>query len=50
MIMEILNICMTKECKVWAIEDGYRPGDDSQSKDPAFAFGLSAEIERNLIR
>ena len=39
MIMEILNICMTKECR----------GDDIQSKVLAFAFGLSAEIERNLI-
>ena len=34
MIMEILNICMNK---------------DIQSKVLAFAFGLSAEIERNLI-
>lgn len=49
MIMEILNICMTKECKVWSIKDGYRLGDDVQSKVLAFAFGLSAEIERNLI-
>lgn len=49
MIMEILNICMTKGCKVWTIKDGYRLGDDIQSKVLAFAFGLSAEIERNLI-
>ena len=49
MIMEILNICMTKECKVWTIKDNYRLGDDIQSKVLAFAFGLSAEIERNLI-
>lgn len=49
MIMEILNICMTKECRVWTIKDGYRLGDDIQSKVLAFAFGLSAEIERNLI-
>ena len=48
MIMEILNICMTKECKVWTIKDNYRLGDDIQSKVLAFAFGLSAEIERNL--
>ena len=50
MIMEILNICMTKECRVWTIKDNYRLGDDIQSKVIAFAFGLSAEIERNLIR
>lgn len=48
-IMEILNICMTKECRVWTIKDNYRLGDDIQSKVLAFAFGLSAEIERNLI-
>ncbi len=47
MIMEIPNICMTKECRVWTIKDNYRLGDDIQSK--VFAFGLSAEIERNLI-
>lgn len=49
MIMEILNICMGKECRVWTIKDNYRLGDDIQSKVLAFAFGLSAEIERNLI-
>lgn len=47
MIMEIQNICMTKECRVWTIKDNYRLGDDIQSK--VLAFGLSAEIERNLI-
>ena len=49
MIMEILNHCMDKECRVWTIKDSYRLGDDIQSKVLAFAFGLSAEIERNLI-
>ncbi|MGN0805356.1 MAG: master DNA invertase Mpi family serine-type recombinase [Candidatus Coproplasma sp.] len=49
MIMEILYICMNKECRVWTIKDNYRLGDDIQSKVLAFAFGLSAEIERNLI-
>lgn len=49
MIMEILNLCMRKGCKVWTVKDGYRLGDDIQSKVLAFAFGLSAEIERNLI-
>ena len=50
MIMEILNICMNKECRVWTIKDNYRLGDDIQSKVLAFAFGLSAEIERNLLQ
>ncbi len=49
MVMEILNQCMDKECRVWTIKDSYRLGDDIQSKVLAFAFGLSAEIERNLI-
>ena len=49
MIMEILSVCMNKNCKVWTIKDNYRLGDDIQSKVLAFAFGLSAEIERNLI-
>lgn len=49
MIMEILHICMNKECKVWTIKDNYRLGNDIQSKVLAFAFGLAAEIERDLI-
>ena len=49
MIMNILNFCMENEIKVWTIKDNYRLGDDIQSKVLAFAFGLSAEIERNLI-
>ena len=49
MIMSILNLLMEKEARVWTVKDGYRLGDDIQSKVLAFAFGLSAEIERNLI-
>ena len=49
MIMEILNICMMRGCRVWTIKDNYRLGDDIPSKVLAFAFGLSADIERNLI-
>ena len=49
MIMEILNICMGKGCRVWTIKEGYRLGDDIPSKVLAFAFGLSAEIERRVI-
>ena len=32
MIMEILSYCMRCECAVWTIKDGYRLGDDIQSK------------------
>lgn len=49
MIMSILNVCMQKEIQVWTIKDNYRLGNDINSKVLAFAFGLSAEIERNLI-
>lgn len=35
--------------KIWTIKDNYRLGSDITSKVLAFAFGLSAEIERNLI-
>lgn len=49
MIMEILSLCMAKECRVWTVKEGYRLGEDIQSKVLAFAFGLSAEVERTLI-
>ncbi|MDR1500116.1 MAG: master DNA invertase Mpi family serine-type recombinase [Tannerellaceae bacterium] len=49
MIMGILNECMNREVQVWTIKDAYRLGNDINSKVLAFAFGLSAEIERNLI-
>lgn len=48
-IMTILNICMEKGAQVWTIKDNYQLGADIQSKVLAFAFSLSAEIERNLI-
>ena len=48
-VMSILHLCMDKEVQVWTIKDNYRLGTDIQSKVLAFAFGLSAEIERNLI-
>ncbi len=49
MILEVLNHCLRKNIHVWTIKDGYRLGEDISSKVLAFAFGLSAEIERNLI-
>ena len=49
MIMGILNECMKRDIQVWTIKDNYRLGSDINSKVLAFAFGLSAEIERNLI-
>jgi DNA invertase Pin-like site-specific DNA recombinase len=49
MIMSILNHLMMNDVRIWTIKDNYRLGDNIQSKVLAFAFGLSAEIERDLI-
>jgi DNA invertase Pin-like site-specific DNA recombinase len=49
MIMSILNLLMINGVKIWTIKDNYRLGDDIQAKVLAFAFGISAEIERGLI-
>lgn len=49
MIMSILHMCMRVGVQVWTIKDNYRLGSDISSKVLAFAFGLSAEIERELI-
>ena len=48
-IMSILHHCMNIGARIWTIKDNYRLGSDITSKVLAFAFGLSAEIERNLI-
>lgn len=48
-IMGILNECMEKEAMVVTVKEGYELGNNINSKVLAFAFGLSAEIERNLI-
>ncbi len=48
-VMRILESCLNKNCQVWTLKENYRLGNDIQSKVMAFAFGLSAEIERNLI-
>lgn len=49
MIMSILNILMEKEVLVFTVKEGYKLGDDLTSKVLAFAFSISAEIERSLI-
>lgn len=49
MIMRILEHCMKIGARLYTVKDGYELGDNIQSKVLAFAFGLSAEIERNLI-
>ena len=49
MIMRILEHCMTVGARVYTVKDNYELGDNIQSKVLAFAFGISAEIERDLI-
>ena len=49
MVMRILEYCMNHDVKVYTAKDGYELGDNIQSKVLAFAFGLAAEIEREMI-
>jgi DNA invertase Pin-like site-specific DNA recombinase len=49
MIMSILNHLMINGVKIQTIKDNYQLGDSIQAKILAFAFGLTAEIERDLI-
>jgi len=48
-VMGMLNKLLLANACVQTIKDRYRLGADIQSKVLAFAFGLSAEIERQLI-
>lgn len=48
-IMKILHDCMERDIMVYTIKEKYELGNNINSKVLAFAFGLSAEIERNLI-
>lgn len=50
MVMDILHFCMERGCIIYTVKDKFILGDDIQSKVLAFAFGLSAEIERQMIR
>lgn len=50
MVMDILHFCMERGCVIHTVKDKFTLGDDIQSKVLAFAFGLSAEIERQMIR
>ncbi len=49
MIMRILEQCMKIGAKVYTVKDNYELGDNIQSKVLAFAFGLAAEIEREMV-
>ncbi len=45
----ILQTCLNKNCQVITIKENYHLGSDIQSQVLAFAFGLAAQIERDLI-
>lgn len=49
MVMSILNTCSQKGIHIQSIKDHFELSDSLNSKIIAFAFSLSAEIERNLI-
>ena len=48
-VMSFLHQCMEQDITVYTIKEGYELGNNLNSKILAFAFSLSAEIERNLI-
>ena len=50
MVMDILHHCMEVGAVIYTVKDHFVLVDDIQSKVLAFAFGLSAEIERQMIR
>ncbi len=49
MIMSILNILMDQGVIIYTVKERYKLGEDLTSKVLAFAFSISAEIERTLI-
>lgn len=48
-VMGILNTCIQKEIIIYSIKENFELSDNINSKVLAFAFSLSAEIERQLI-
>jgi len=48
-VMSTLNVLMEKECLLYTVKENFELGDNINSKVMAFAFGLSAEIERSMI-
>lgn len=48
-IMAIMGKCLSREINLYTTKEGYSFDDSINSKVLCFAFGLVAEIERNLI-
>lgn len=49
MVFDVIQVLLEKKVLLYAIKENFNLSDDIQSKVLAFAFGLSAEIERNMI-
>ena len=49
MLFRILENLLDKGVKVYSVKDGYTLDNSIQSKVLAFAFGMAAEIERDMI-
>lgn len=49
MIMSVIGEILNKQVNLYSVKENFELHDDIQSKVIAFAFGISAEIERNLI-
>lgn len=49
MLFRILETLLNKEVKIYSVKDGYVLDNTLQSKVLAFAFGMAAEIERDMI-
>lgn len=48
-ILEIISVCREREICIYAVKGGWELNDSMQSKVIAMVFGMSAEIERDLI-
>ena len=49
MVFDVIQVLLEKKVLLYAIKENFNLSDDIQSKVLAFAFSLSAEIERNMI-
>ena len=49
-VMGILQTCLEQDCQIWTLKENFRLGTAIQSKVLAFAFGLSAELSRSLLK
>lgn len=49
MVMKVIADILDKQVNLYSVKENFELHDDIQSKVIVFAFGISAEIERNLI-